>query len=246
MQHHNENIYKIYSRRRFRLGFLNNNPRGDRFKRKIKKITPYIATLMIAFITCYMIWNAMNPIFETLCEDEAKAIATIITNEETTKVINQYNYDTFFTIEKDEEGNIQMINANVLKINQITSDVALNIQKALKENETNKVKISLGSATGLRMLSGSGPKIPVTISSTGNVDTDLRSEFIAQGVNQTKHRVYLEIQTNVNILTPFSTVQRSINNQVLIAENVILGEIPSTYYNFEGMENQSQALEIVE
>ena len=78
------------------------------------------------------------------------------------------------------------------------------------------------------------------------MDTDLKSEFISQGVNQTMHRVYLDIKTNVIILTSFKTIQKTIENQVLIAENVIVGNIPSTYYNFEGTNGENEALRLIE
>ena len=135
----------------------------------------------------------------------------------TNKVMNKYNYESFFTIDKDEKGSIQIINANVLKINQVISDIALNIQNSLKQNEKNEIYISMGSLTSMRLLSGIGPKIPIKISCIGNVETDLKSEFISEGVNQTIHKVYLEVITTVNILTPVSTTKKSINNQVLIA-----------------------------
>ena len=246
MQYQPKNIYKIYSRKRINLGFLKNTPKAHRSRKKLKKIIPILCIFLIAIITFFSIWNCINPIFETICEDKAKSVATIITNDETTKVMNKYNYDTFFTVEKDEKGNVQMINANVLKINQVTSDIAVNIQKTLESNEKNKIYISLGAITGIRFLSGMGPRIGIRIVSSGNVDTNLKSEFVAQGVNQTIHRVYLEIKTNVNILTSFSTIESSIENQVLIAENVIIGEIPSTYYNFEGVDGQDEALRLVE
>ncbi len=86
----------------------------------------------------------------------------------------------------------------------------------------------------------------ITISSIGNVETDLRSEFTAQGINQTLHRVYLQVKCNVNILTPFDNSSREITNQVLLMENVIVGNIPNTYYNLEGMNGNSDALEVVE
>ena len=139
-----------------------------------------------------------------------------------------------------------MINANVLKINQVTSDIAISIQKALDSNEKNKIYIYSGAITGIRFLSGTGPRIPLKIASVGNIDTDLKSEFISQGVNQTLHRVYLDIKANVSILSSFKTIESSIENQVLIAEHVIIGEIPSTYYNFNGMENEEEALRMME
>lgn len=246
MQYQPKEDYKIYSRPRLNLAFLKNTPKSHKSRRKIKNTMPVVSIFLVAIITCFSIWNFVNPIFETLCKDKAKSVATMITNEETTKIIEKYNYDTFFTIQKDEKGSIQIINANVLRINQVTSDIAVAIQKALDNNEKNKIYIHSGAITGIRFLSGTGPRIPLKIASVGNIDTDLRSEFISQGVNQTLHRVYLNIKTNVSILSSFNTIESSIENQVLIAEHVIIGEIPSNYYNFNGMENGKEALRLVE
>lgn len=103
-----------------------------------------------------------------------------------------------------------------------------------------------GSFTGFKLLAGRGPGIKIRISSIGNVKTDLRSEFIAQGINQTLHRIYLQVDCEVSILTPFDNITQSISNQVLIAENVIVGRIPNTYYNLEGINGTSDALEVIE
>ena len=164
MQYQPKNNYKIYSRARLNIAFLKNTPKSHKSRRKIKKTMPVISIFSVAIITCFSIWNFVNPMFETLCKDKAKSVATIISNEETTKMMEKYNYDTFFTIQKDEKGNIQMINANVLKINQVTSDIALSIQKRLDENQKNSVYISLGAITGIKYLSGFGPKINIDFS----------------------------------------------------------------------------------
>lgn len=95
------------------------------------------------------------------------------------------------------------------------------------------------------MLAGRGPGIPIKISTIGNVITDLRSEFTAQGINQTLHRVYLQVECEVSILTPYKSISEKITNQVLIAENVIVGKIPSTYYNLNGVDG-SNAIDIIE
>ena len=79
----------------------------------------------------------------------------------------------------------------------------------------------------------------------GNVLTDLKSEFTEAGINQTLHRVYLEVVCNVTILTPYQTITESITNQVLLIEGVIVGNIPDAYYNLQGL-NDEQMLDIVE
>ena len=70
--------------------------------------------------------------------------------------------------------------------------------------------------------------------------------FTAQGINQTIHRIYLDVKCNVNILTPFKDIEKEITNQVLLLENVIVGHIPENYYNLEGFNSSSDALEIIE
>lgn len=86
----------------------------------------------------------------------------------------------------------------------------------------------------------------IRISSIGSVETDLKSEFSSQGINQTLHRVFLDVKCKVAILTPFEDIEKEITNQVLLIENVIVGNIPDTYYNLEGLNPESDALEVIE
>ena len=106
-------------------------------------------------------------------------------------------------------------------------------------------KLHYGSFTGVKLLAGRGPGVDIVISSIGNVETDLRSEFTSKGINQTLHRVYLQVDCEVSILTPFKDLDKKISNQVLLLENVIVGQIPDTYYNIQGT-SQEQAMEFVE
>ena len=201
--------------------------------------------MIIAFSTVKIVLDAISPIFEALCEDKAKSIATIISNNEATNVMKDHTYDELFTIEKDNDGNITMIKSNIIPINEIISDVAVKIQNSINERGKENIKITIGSFTGSKLLSGRGPGIPIKISSIGNVETDLRSEFSAQGINQTLHRVYLQVDCEVSILTPYNTISEKVSNQVLLIENVIVGKIPNTYYNLDGIDS-SNVLDIIE
>lgn len=210
-----------------------------------KKLLNIVIVLVIAFGVVGMVYRSVSPAFEALCKDEAKGLATKITNEEATKIMEEYNYQDLFSIEKDSNGNIAMIKSNVFPINEIISSIALKIQEDIENQGRKNVKIPLGTFFGINLFAGRGPDVNVKISPIGNVETDLKSEFSEKGINQTLHRVYLQIQCNVSILTPFSTTEESIMNQVLIAENVIIGQIPSNYYNLEGI-NNSRAVDIIE
>ena len=235
---------KIYSRNRIKI--FKPKKHNRRQKNYNSSYIFIVAIAIIAIIVYLIIVKSINPIFKTLCTDEAHIIATKITNEETSKAMEQYSYGDLFTIEKDNNGNVQMINANVFNIDKLTSNVSGNIQKRLEETQTTQVKLSMGSFTGMKLLSGVGPKIPVKLSSIGQIDTELKTEFISQGINQTLHKIYFQIDCRVNILTPFETITQDIPNQVIIAENVIIGQIPSNYYNFDGLEQKEDLLNTIE
>ena len=238
-------MHKIYSRPRIRVpkiilngGLNTNNP-------KRRKMVRIILILTIAFSIVKISLDAVYPIFDTLCENRAKSIATIVSNEQATNVMKEYSYEDLFSIEKDAEGNVTMIKSNVIPINEIISDIPIKIQNEINNKGRENIEIALGSFTGFKLLAGRGPGVKIRISCIGNVETDLKSEFIAQGINQTLHRVYLEVKCNVAILTPFKDIEKEIVNQVLLMENVIVGNVPDTYYNLEGL-NSGDSLEVVE
>lgn len=236
---------KIYSRPRIRLPKIFFANGGDKNLKRKQKIAKIFIIMVIAFSTVKIVLDAISPIFDALCEDKAKSIATIISNNEATNVMKDHTYDELFTIEKDNDGNITMIKSNIIPINEIISDVAVKIQTSINERGRENIRIALGSFTGSKFLAGRGPGVPIRISSIGNVETDLRSEFSAQGINQTLHRVYLQVDCEVSILTPYNTISEKVSNQVLLIENVIVGKIPSAYYNLEGVDSTS-ALELIE
>lgn len=230
---------KIYSRKKIQIPSIMLNAKN---KKKIMMMMAFITAMVISI---KLMLDAVNPIFDTLCTNQAKSLATIISNEQATNVMREHSYDELFTIEKDENGNITMIKSNVIPINEIISDVAIKIQEELNKQGREDIEIALGSFTGIKLLSGRGPGIKIRISTVGNVETDLKSEFIAQGINQTLHRIYLQVKCQVSILTPFKDITRDITNQVLILENAIIGKVPDTYYNIEGIDT-NETLEFIE
>lgn len=236
---------KIYSRPRIKIPPIFSNNIGDKNLKRKQKIVKIFIIMVIAFSTVKIVLDAILPIFDTLCKDKAKSIATIISNEEATNVMKEHTYDELFTLEKDKDGNITMIKSNIIPINEIISDVAVKIQNTIDQRGRENIEIALGSFTGFKLLSGKGPGVPIKISSIGNVKTDLRSEFSEKGINQTLHRVYLQVDCEVSILTPYNSITEKVSNQVLLIENVIVGKIPSTYYNLEGF-NSNNALDIIE
>ena len=203
---------------------------------KIRKKLKVSLIVIIAIITMIRGIKSIEPSFNRICEKEANGIATKITNNKATEVMKKYEYDDLVTIMKDENGNVNMVKANIIPINKIISDVAVEIQNELENISNEDVEIRLGSFTGSRILSGRGPSIKFKIFSVGDVLTDFKSEFKSAGINQTIYRIYLEIECNVSILTSYKTIDKTINNQVLLVETVVVGEVPQTYLQLENIE----------
>ncbi len=151
-------MHKIYSRPRIRLPKIIIQSRKQMQSDKAKKITTLLMILIIAFSTVKLILDAVLPIFDTLCQNRAKSIATTVSNDQATNVMKQHTYDELFSIEKDKNGNITMIKSNVIPINEIISDVANKIQKEIDAKGRENIQIALGSFTGFKMLAGRGPR----------------------------------------------------------------------------------------
>lgn len=133
-------MHKIYSRPRIRIPKVIIEKKHNDNLRKIIKI---FLILIIAFFTVKLILDSVLPIFDSLCENRASSIATIVSNEQATNVMKEHSYDELFTIEKDNDGNIKMIKSNVIAINEIISDVANKIQIELDNKGKEDIEIAL-------------------------------------------------------------------------------------------------------
>ena len=189
--------------------------------------------------------NYVDPIFEAMCETKLKSVSTIITNQQSTIIMNKYQYEELYTIEKDADGNVTVIKANVVPINNMISDLTENIQHEFNDASKTQIHIPIGSLSGSYFFMGLGPDIPVRVSLLGTVDTEIKSEFISKGINQTLHRIYVEFYCNMRIASPLRNYEKSIINQVIVAEHVIVGNIPETYYNLEGMSSTDDILNMI-
>ena len=130
-------MHKIYSRSKITIP---NKILKIKNKRKILILMIIIITVMTSAKISY---EAIIPIFETLCRDKAKSIATIISNEQATNVMKNYEYTQLFQIEKDKNENVTMVKSNIIAINEIISDVAIKIQNEIDKKGKEDIEIAL-------------------------------------------------------------------------------------------------------
>ncbi len=139
---------------------------------------------------------------------------------------NQYQYNDFSAVLYDENGKAVSIESLTGNINKVQSDLVLRISEELSENKNIKVKIPIGSLTDSYLLAGKGFSVPLNICSAGNVDVKLKSEFTSAGINQTCHRISAVVSTEINSSIPLYSFSSEAEFEFLIAENVLVGEVP--------------------
>ena len=231
---------KIYSRKRIKIPkvelFYTNN-------KNAKKGFSIFIIVIISAITFYSLFKSINPIFEKLCIEKAREIGTYIINNASTIVLDNTEYKNIVIVEENE-GN-KVLKTDVVIINKIASDIALEAEKQFGELQNEKIEIPIGALTGNKYLAGSGPNINVQIIPTGNILTEIKNEFESKGINQTIYRIYLELTCKVSVISQYKSIEEQIVNQVLLVETVIVGEVPDTYYNLEGMK-QDDVTEVMQ
>lgn len=228
---------KLYSRWRIKLP-------------KIRELNSVKSVLLIMFFTCIisivLFLKSAYPIFKSSCETAALSKGNKIINDEVLKVMQNYTYNDLITIDKDINGKISLIEANSTAINEITSMINSNIQREFDKIPRITVFINMGTVSGISILKNMEPQFEVELESAGNIKSIIRTEFKSVGINQTHHKIYLKIDARVGILTPFSTFGKDINSEVLISEAIIVGDVPDTYYNLEGMDETEDTYNFIE
>lgn len=222
---------KIYSRPRIKLPEVNRVRK--RQERRIGKIYFTVLMLVISIFTGNNILKSIDPIFEGLCIAKAQSIATDITNRKSSEVLARYNYNETVQIIKSEDEKNSILKTDIVKVNQIVSDISIEVQNEINKIGKETIEIPAGALIGNQYFAGFGPCFKIKIIPAGDIITEIKTEFKAAGINQTVYRIYLNLECNVSILTSYKTINRTISNQVLLVETVVVGDVPETYLELE-------------
>ena len=163
-------------------------------------------------------------------EELAKIRAEVLVSRTVTRVLTeQFQKDTYkdelFTVTKDDEGNMSMVQADSAKINLLMSQISARLQESFQNMKKEEFSVPAGALLGSRFLSQIGiTVIPLSVSAM-----DFKTEFETQGINQTKYKIYIVLTCRIKMAAPFSTRVFKTNSTILIAEAVILGKVPDSY-----------------
>lgn len=97
-----------------------------------------------------------------------------------------------------------------------------------------------GNFTGNNLLAGCGPEVKVKVIPIGTVTTDFKTEFVSAGINQTRHRVYLTVYCTMYVAAPLVGEEVIVSNEVVVAETVLIGDVPEFYGGADSSMNVSK------
>ncbi len=169
-----------------------------------------------------------------LAKTYAKDDISLITDEEIQKsLLREFvSYESLVDISRDESGKVTSVSANSARINRFTNDLGLRIGKRLDKEAPLKKSIPVGSVTGIDMLDGFGPLIPMHYVPHSLTNANVTHTFEEAGINQTLHTVHLNVKVEMEVVIPFIHTNVAVTNKMPIAQTLIVGDVPNGYiYN---------------
>lgn len=206
--------------------------RAPRWRRRLLAVLTLLAGLTLALAVLFQ--RRMNPVLE----DMARALVDNVASNTINAAIDEQiangtvDYNRLVLFEKDLNGRITAIKTNMTEVNRLKTQVLDIINDTLLEISTDELRIPIGNLIFPEIFSGRGPGIPVRIVSVSTSDASFRNAFSSAGINQTCHQIILSVEVGITALLPADSLYMLITSEMVVAETVIVGDVPSTYANF--------------
>lgn len=202
----------------------------------IKKTTLKIILFLFVFFTVFIYYYLefkINPTLQSICEVRAKVLATESINEAIKDELQKDNLKEQLIVSTfDNSGRITMINTNTSVMNVLSANITYKVQEKIKDISNEYFTIPLGTALNSQLLADMGPNLTFKIRPQGSVLVDFITEFEESGINQTRYKIYITVSINIRVISPSITSDLEVNNNVLLSEIVIVGDVPESYTQF--------------
>ena len=208
--------------------------------RMIRWIHRWLLRIGILLLLFAILFVSMRSKYRYVIEDLARTsvmnTTSDLTNDAIAKQIAAGNiaYDRIVFFEKDLNGRITALKTNMSEVNRLKTDILNIINDEILALDTSDIGVPLGSLFLPEFFSGKGPAIPVRILSIRNSDANFISSFSQAGINQTLHRLNMEVSIDVAVLVLGETSSFTMTSQVVVAETVIVGDVPQTFLQTGG------------
>ncbi|NMA95478.1 MAG: sporulation protein YunB [Clostridiales bacterium] len=178
--------------------------------------------------------QGIKPTVIAMSEARVEHMATIAMNNAVEKTLgSDIKYTDLVNILTDNNGNITMIQANTVRMNNLASDASSMTLFEITKMGDQGIEVPLGSMFNSRILAGRGPNIKIKIIPVGSVSTEFDTEFENAGINQTRHKIFLNMRAQVRVVVPLGSDVVSVSAKVPISETIIVGDVPDYYVNID-------------
>ena len=176
-----------------------------------------------------------KPIIIEVAVAQSENIASAIIENAIVEVLykNGITYSTLVEIEKDKQDRVTTVKADTLKMNMLKSEIGSEISNKILETDSREISVPLGTILGVSALLGKGPKIKTTVTLASNVTSTINNKFTSEGINQTLHEIYVNVNATIFVIMPRNTATADVNSNYCIAQTVIIGTVPETFADFQ-------------
>lgn len=206
-------------------------------RRGMHKFWCRVLVLLCAALALYILFRSkLYPVVESLAETQVKNVTSDLINDAIDEQIarGDIQYDRIVYFEKDLNGRITALKTNMGEVNHLKTQTLNIINDEILALDASDIGLPIGSLILPELFSGKGPAIPVRILSIRNSDASFNSGFSEAGINQTLHQLSMDVSVDVTVLVLGSTVSFTVNSQVVVAETIIVGDVPNTFLQTGG------------
>ena len=206
-------------------------------RHRLRKFVYRVLFVLLAALLLFLaLRGKYRDIIRDLAQTQVKNTTSDLTNDAIAKQIDDgvIQYDRIVYFEKDLDGHITALKTNMSEVNRLKTDILNIINDEILALDTSDIGIPIGSLICPEFLSGRGPAIPVRILAIRNSDANFSSSFTQAGINQTLHQLIMEVSVDVAVLVLGQTNGFTVSSQVVVAETVIVGDVPNTFLQTTG------------
>ena len=203
----------------------------------MRKIIRLVIILLTVIFICLLLFRIkFNDEIRSLAETQVRNTTSDLINDAIDRQIEEgtIQYDRMVYFEKDLDGRITALKTNMSEVNRLKTDILNLINDEILALSTDDFGIPLGSLFLPEVLAGKGPEIPIQILSISNSDASFSSHFSEAGINQTLQKMNMEVCVDVTVLVLGQTNSFTVSSQVVVAETIIVGNVPNTYLQTGG------------
>lgn len=203
-----------------------------KFHIKFKIIVLFI---LFIFLFSYSEASIRNNI-KQISSNNSNIIANQIISDIVLDEINKLNinYDELIKIKYNSKQEISSVQVDSISVNKLQNNINYKIVQKIKYMDKINMSVNLGSLTSCKWLYAKGPTLNMTAIPVGKLNTKLISEFKSTGINQTIHRLNINISLSITTLLGFYKNTEKINIDIPISETIIVGKVPEYYTSVIG------------